>query len=1631
MSFTSIPLSSIPNNTFAYLTFDLESGFKLLQELRDQNAVYFRDLSDPDVDGITSAFTTTAMVVGSTILDYSESLSILESRVGELVKIADTWATILFYNSPSSIRVDNYPTKLPPVQSIEPGNPGVINIPGHGLSENTEVRFASTVRLPTGLSKNTYYIINPSANSFSVSLTASGDPVEILDIGAGELIASTLYSAFTTTLDYDSVKDTIIAKVYNNGGTFTTETYYGVSGESIGNIETYPSLPATGDYTGQLALNLLDGVIYTWNGTIWVAGSTEIVRDSVAPENPTLGQLWFRTTDSLLFSWDGSQWIQVISSTPGTRYIDITAENGLYEGELVTNSSDDNLYRWDGLDWVLVSDSTILDLSNEVHTIPTLSDGGSPDFTGAETTVRLYSGGNDVTNLWVLSATPSTGISGDFGDGTTWPENEYRINAISVDAAYVDFTATKGTYSRTTRFTVTRAKAGADGTPATVYRVVPSVYAIKELDGSFTPSTITFYSYLVSVGYTEANSDFKVYTSTNGTDYTEISYGTTDNTDVSSYTLDVTSTKFIKVEICEPGTTNLRDLETIPLISDGVDGNSGSTAIRLDLSNESASVLADVDGTNINLSDAVTVVRVYEGISEAAGWDITANPSANITINNTGNTYTVTEFSETTGFVDFTATKDGYSSLSARFRLIKVTSGNIYRLNSAADAVIKNALGNYFPSTVTFSAQKISATGTDLYSGRFIIATSTNGIDFTTSYTSASDESSINYTVPADIVSIRASLYLAGGTTTSLDSETIPIVSDGTNGVSAQYIVVNGEQAFKFLAGQTIPTSTSITLTASLFGGLTDYTWQYYDGDDWVNLSGTINTSSYTLTYNDSAWDGNSLRVRCLSADKFDEITVIKLFDGTNALSGFLTNESFTAPTLSDGSNPVFTGSGGTFKVFSGTNDVTAEATLTIVGGSGTSTVTYTLNGLTMTLTESNGQYTIEGSGWNTDTQTFILRASYAGATIDKVYSISKAKSGINGTNGSAGINAKSVSLVGTYQAVEYTSADTRVAPASITFTATAQNVVSPYYRFYINDVAQGSGFATGNTFNYNTVPTSYFSAPIRVKVEVKEGSSTGTLVATDQTSVFAIKPGASTLIAILSNEAHTVPTDPDGNSPDFTGSGTTIKVYEGVEELTYESGTGFPSVAGRFRIEPASSYISSAVISGSGSTTATVQAATSMTANSATITYVIKVRNSVSQNTTITKVQSFSKSRAGTTGPTGPTGPTGNQARIIYTKLTSGNAWNSVTTPFNTTGSSGVPTSENSLTWWGQSADWSNTVVIINTNEILYQVNGIYNPATNQTTWYGPPYLSSLKVGSLSAITVNTGALTVNNSLTLGTSGKLITAGTGYGGNGIFLGYDGGPYKFSIGNGTNKILYDGTNLSLPGGAIDALTVDKLSGDVNKLSPFRKTTPTSWTSSAEITILEVDLVASTHPQGHHPFAIATGYMDGDDTYAYRFRMYMKSSGSSSILLGNPSSAYTIVDDKFGTAYYITYNSSISVSPGSTLTATGKSHTVASVTYSSGVTTIQYYINTGAAFTTSDSISCVTSTSYLQVGETRHRPFGSYRTNFSISGSSGGYTTGIVSTKVTVQRYNNVDSTPATYGSGDAVLEVSGVVMGVR
>ena len=148
-------------------------------------------------------------------------------------------------------------------------------------------------------------------------------------------------------------------------------------------------------------------------------------------------------------------------------------------------------------------------------------------------------------------------------------------------------------------------------------------------------------------------------------------------------------------------------------------------------------------------------------------------------------------------------------------------------------------------------------------------------------------------------------------------------------------------------------------------------------------------------------------------------------------------------------------------------------------------------------------------------------------------------------------------------------------------------------------------------------------------------------------------------------------------------------------------------------------------------------------------------------------------------------TGTAGASARVCYADVT-GNSLNSTPATVTTSGSTSFPPTNS----WGGGEVWVATPPTIVAGHALFQSDGIYNPATGNTVW-NVPYLSSLKVGSLSAISANLGNITAGD-LQIGSSPAI--SGTTMTGSGTHVYSDG---RIVSGNSQNNLVFDGTTLYL------------------------------------------------------------------------------------------------------------------------------------------------------------------------------------------------------------------------------------------
>jgi hypothetical protein len=115
-----------------------------------------------------------------------------------------------------------------------------------------------------------------------------------------------------------------------------------------------------------------------------------------------------------------------------------------------------------------------------------------------------------------------------------------------------------------------------------------------------------------------------------------------------------------------------------------------------------------------------------------------------------------------------------------------------------------------------------------------------------------------------------------------------------------------------------------------------------------------------------------------------------------------------------------------------------------------------------------------------------------------------------------------------------------------------------------------------------------------------------------------------------------------------------------------------------------------------------------------------------------------------------------------------------------------------------------------------LYQADGIYN---GTSTFWSTPYISSLKVGALSAVSTNTGSLTISGTLQSNTAAISGTTMTGSGG----VLYSTG--NFAFGNDTTNIAFNGSQMSLNGnvvatGNINLNATSSLTGALSNTQPL-------------------------------------------------------------------------------------------------------------------------------------------------------------------------------------------------------------------
>lgn len=136
-------------------------------------------------------------------------------------------------------------------------------------------------------------------------------------------------------------------------------------------------------------------------------------------------------------------------------------------------------------------------------------------------------------------------------------------------------------------------------------------------------------------------------------------------------------------------------------------------------------------------------------------------------------TFTIAEKEIVKNFT-WTKTKFGEQGQSGQ-------NARLFSLDTSTYVIKKNTDNTLTPSTIVFSSYYKDGES-DIrndYLGRFLISESTDGLKYSTKYTSVKDENTVTYTPSSSsISSIKCILCASGGITKELDSQTVVVLTD-------------------------------------------------------------------------------------------------------------------------------------------------------------------------------------------------------------------------------------------------------------------------------------------------------------------------------------------------------------------------------------------------------------------------------------------------------------------------------------------------------------------------------------------------------------------------------------------------------------------------------------------------------------------------------------------------------------------------------------------------------------------------------------------------------------------------------------------------------------------------------------
>jgi len=449
---------------------------------------------------------------------------------------------------------------------------------------------------------------------------------------------------------------------------------------------------------------------------------------------------------------------------------------------------------------------------------------------------------------------------------------------------------------------------------------------------------------------------------------------------------------------------------------------------------------------------------------------------------------------------------------------------------------------------------------------------------------------------------------------------------EGGSGLDAKVLTLNSNtQIFSF--GNKVEND---ILTASLTASVQNLSnlpiWTFTTNDGKSVESTYYSSSNYnSLLYKDafgSTTSSITVKATVTEGDTYtDYISIYRIDGGQDSVTGFLTNESHTVTTNTDGTGGNYSTAGGDFIMYYGSENITTSSFTTYNSGS-------IVGGLTASINVDSGSYTI--TDLSSDNGSIEFYATYDNGiirpiSITKSYTIAKSKAGQDG----AGSDARVLTLNSNTQIFKFNNSEFSLSDiiSTASLTASLQNITSSVtWSFTTND---GKIVETGYYYTNSEYAELYRDAfgETSESISIRASAYQSSQEYVDYVSIYRVNNGENSIIGFLTNESHTVATNYDGSGGNYSSAGGNFNLFLGFENVTTSSFV---------------TYNSSSI---TGGLTASINVdsgsyiITNLSASLGTIDFSATYNDGVKRPVTITKTYTIAKSFEGIPGVTGSTG--------------------------------------------------------------------------------------------------------------------------------------------------------------------------------------------------------------------------------------------------------------------------------------------------------------------------------------------------------------------------------------------------------